>query len=83
MAKARDSPHGEYLNLSLIADSFMWSACTCQILRPTTMLKRDLMRRYGHIDDGANDIARCSDTGRCLQPEWNVEWKRVTCDWKG
>ncbi len=21
----------------------MWSACTCQILRPTTMLKRDLM----------------------------------------
>src|SRR5258706_15382476 len=30
-------------NLSLIADSFMWSACTCQILRPTTMLKRDLM----------------------------------------
>jgi len=20
---------------------------------------------------------------RCLRPEWNLEWKRVTCDWKG
>src|SRR6267143_1695922 len=43
-AKARDSTsRANIWNLSLIADSFMWSACTCQVLRPTTMLKRDLM----------------------------------------